>query len=256
MGKPRRIYVGRLSPYTRERDLWDRFEEFGRIVSVDLKRGYGFVEYEDERDADDAVYYMDRRHFDGATITVEFAKGTKRERGPRTGPPQRSEHKARVFNLPRNMSWQDLKDHFRPVAEVIFAECFPERNSATANIEFNTREDMLRAIEKMDNTDLQGDKIYVEEDNRRGRSPKRDRSLSPDRRRDSLSPRDRSASPGRRDRSVSPGRRSRSVSPYRSPSPRRSPGRSVSPGEGLLRKRSRSRSPSGSPYPKKQRVSP
>ena len=39
----------------------------------------------------------------------------------------------------------------------------------TRNIEFNTREDMLRAIEKMDNTDLQGDKIYVEEDNRRGR---------------------------------------------------------------------------------------
>lgn len=47
-------------------------------------------------------------------------------------PPQRSEHRAKVYNLPRQMSWQDLKDHFRPIAEVIFAECFPKRNSATA----------------------------------------------------------------------------------------------------------------------------
>jgi len=79
MGRYSRIYVGKLGPYVRERELRERFEEFGPIVSVDLKRGYGFVEYEREKDADDAIYYMDRKYFDGATIIVEPARGTKRE---------------------------------------------------------------------------------------------------------------------------------------------------------------------------------
>lgn len=39
----RRVYVGKLDSYTRERDLDDVFGKFGKIVAVDMKRGYAFV---------------------------------------------------------------------------------------------------------------------------------------------------------------------------------------------------------------------
>lgn len=40
---------------TRERDLEYEFDRYGRIYRVDLKNGFAFVEFEDSRDADDAV---------------------------------------------------------------------------------------------------------------------------------------------------------------------------------------------------------
>lgn len=43
MANPRRIYVGGLNYDTNESKIRDRFEEFGRIVTVDKKKGYGFI---------------------------------------------------------------------------------------------------------------------------------------------------------------------------------------------------------------------
>jgi arginine/serine-rich splicing factor 7 len=43
MSSRRRIYIGRLSARTRERDLEDAFSRYGRILSCDLKYGYAFI---------------------------------------------------------------------------------------------------------------------------------------------------------------------------------------------------------------------
>lgn len=45
--------------------------------------GYGFVEYEDPRDAEDAIKYCDGMRFLGGRMVVEFAKGPGR-RGERS----------------------------------------------------------------------------------------------------------------------------------------------------------------------------
>ena len=60
------------------RDLEAKFERYGRIRDVDVKSDYAFIviytqEYYDRRDAEDAVYDMDRRTLDGTRITVEIA---------------------------------------------------------------------------------------------------------------------------------------------------------------------------------------
>jgi len=76
-----RLYVGHLAFNAREIDVEREFKRYGRIKEVDLKRGYGFVEYLDPRDAEDARRGMDRRNICGTEIRVQFAVG-KRDRGP------------------------------------------------------------------------------------------------------------------------------------------------------------------------------
>jgi len=39
------VYVGRLAPRTRERDLDEIFSKYGRITRLDVKAGYAFIEY-------------------------------------------------------------------------------------------------------------------------------------------------------------------------------------------------------------------
>ena len=55
-----RIYIGNLPPDIRNKDIEDLFYKYGKIQFIDLKnrRGppFAFVEFDDPRDADDAVY--------------------------------------------------------------------------------------------------------------------------------------------------------------------------------------------------------
>lgn len=98
------LFIGRIPMDTRVRELEDVFVKYGRIIRCDVKRGtsepfflsylhtvryigYGFVEYEDPRDAEDAIKYCDGMRFLGGRMVVELAKGpnNRRER-PASGP--------------------------------------------------------------------------------------------------------------------------------------------------------------------------
>ncbi|KAF9930620.1 hypothetical protein FBU30_000246 [Linnemannia zychae] len=77
------VYVGHLSPRTERRDVEELFEKYGRVLSVELKHGgFAFVEYEDPRDADDAVSKLNGYELDGNRISVEWSR---RSGGPGSG---------------------------------------------------------------------------------------------------------------------------------------------------------------------------
>lgn len=59
-----KIYVGDLGSTATKQDLEESFRHYGPLKSVWVARhppGFAFIEYEDPRDADDAVRGMDGR---------------------------------------------------------------------------------------------------------------------------------------------------------------------------------------------------
>jgi len=86
------LFVARLSYETTESRLKREFEEFGPIKKVRIiydnktgkSRGYGFIEYEKERDMKEAYKYADGKKIDGRRVLVDVERGrTKKEWKPR-----------------------------------------------------------------------------------------------------------------------------------------------------------------------------
>ena len=82
-----RIYIGNLPTDIRESELDKLFGKFGRIRNITIKVKFAFLEFEDPRDADDAIHEMDRVNFGGYSLQVERARGGRESRddGPRGG---------------------------------------------------------------------------------------------------------------------------------------------------------------------------
>lgn len=184
-----RLYLGNLPYDTTKRDLESFFKGYGRIEEILLKNGYGFIEFDDPRDAEDAVYDLDGKKLLGKRVTVEMAKGKPRGRDRTVGTssgnrgrgkkPLRTNYRVLIDNLSSRISWQDLKDHMREAGEVTYADAHrPYVNEA--EVEFATYDDMKRAIKMFDGYSLNGRKITMKEDpeTRRKRTPSRHRSYS------------------------------------------------------------------------------
>ena len=79
-----RIYVGGLPPDASRREVEREFEYFGPLRDVWVARnppGFGFIIFDDARDAEDAVRDMDGRRVCGSRVRVEMARGTTRGGG-------------------------------------------------------------------------------------------------------------------------------------------------------------------------------
>lgn len=70
------MYIGGLPERAGARDIEKLFEKYGRVKGINVKSGFAFIEYEDGRDADDAVYDLDGKPFMGERVMVQIARGT------------------------------------------------------------------------------------------------------------------------------------------------------------------------------------
>ena len=74
-GGDTRVFLGNLPPDCKVSDIQQFLEKYGRVRNVLIKQGkYGFAEFDDSRDADDAVYELHGKRLLGSRITLEFAK--------------------------------------------------------------------------------------------------------------------------------------------------------------------------------------
>ena len=76
-----RIFIGGLTEDASRSELEREFEYFGSLRDVWVARnppGFGFIVFDDGRDAEDAVREMDGKRVCGTRIRVEFARGPTR----------------------------------------------------------------------------------------------------------------------------------------------------------------------------------
>ncbi|KRZ28914.1 26S protease regulatory subunit 4 [Trichinella pseudospiralis] len=196
-----RVYVGQLTSDIRENDLENFFKGYGRIREITLKNGYGFVEFDERRDADDAVHDLNGKPLMGEKIRVEMAhrfsrdrfsssrgggfRGRHNDRGyDRSGfrhggsghgrwerrrpvnPPRRSRYRLLVENLSSAISW---------------------RVRLFLIVEFESSSAMENALKKLNGEELNGRRIRITEEkcdsnktnrNRRSKSGGSSRSSS------------------------------------------------------------------------------
>ncbi|XP_060858325.1 serine-arginine protein 55-like [Metopolophium dirhodum] len=209
-----RVFVGGLSHCISERDLSRFFQKIGRVKDIAMKNGYAFVEFHNYRDVDDAVYELNGCQLNGKRVTVERARGTPRgsdvwrglrrggdlspspprrprrdsrdDRNDRYGPPIRTNYRLIVENLSSCVSWQDLKDFMRQAGEVTYADAHNQRKNEGV-VEFASYLDLKNALDKLDDTELNGRHVRLLEDRsisrgrgggRRSRSPSSSRTRS------------------------------------------------------------------------------
>jgi RNA recognition motif-containing protein len=84
-----RLYVGNLAYSTMDQQLQEAFSEFGEVTSASVvidratgqSRGFGFVEFQSNEEAERAIQSLNGATLDGRSITVNVA----RERRPSAG---------------------------------------------------------------------------------------------------------------------------------------------------------------------------
>lgn len=217
----RKLFVGNLPSDISSKEMDDLFFKFGKIHSIDIKRDgkkpFAFVEFDDDRDAEEAMRQRKNYNYDGYRLTVEWPRSSRRSRSPpprrpttndqgqqtynkdHSGPSKRTDFRVLLKGVPRSGSWQDLKDHCREAGDVSFADVIREGDDERIGIvEFFNEDDMLYAIKNLNDTKFkshEGDTAFItiEEDvdgkykdkqspgfgRRRDRSPPRRRSRSP-----------------------------------------------------------------------------
>ncbi|KAF0991813.1 hypothetical protein HZS_5319 [Henneguya salminicola] len=228
--KSSRLFVGNLPRDIREREVEDIFYKYGKIREINIRssknRGpsFAFVEFDDHRDAQEAIHARDGYDFDGYRIRVEPSnsqgdyKARPRGSSPtpnRRNPPRRSSYRVQVSNFPSSGSWQDLKDHMRQAGEVLFADVYKD---GTAVVEFARHDDMKNALQTLNGSTFKSPdgsaQIELREDHpKSSRSPsnRSSRSKASSHRSRSAS-RSRSRTRSRSRSSVDSAKRSRSAS--------------------------------------------
>ncbi|GAB1604412.1 serine/arginine-rich splicing factor 10-like isoform X1 [Argonauta hians] len=80
------LYVRNVPEGTRPEDLRSLFGKYGPVTDVYVpvdyytrrSRGFAYIQFEDPRDADDALYHLDSSNFYGKNLQIEFARGDRK----------------------------------------------------------------------------------------------------------------------------------------------------------------------------------
>ena len=179
------VYVGNLAWDVSWQDLKDHFKTVGQVLNADVmmepgttrSKGCGLVTFANARDAATAISTLHDTELNGRLIFVREdrdagtgigAVGGKGGGGGAAG----AGASVYVGNLAWDVSWQDLKDHFKTVGQVLNADVMMEpgttRSKGCGLVTFANARDAATAISTLHDTELNGRLIFVREDREGG----------------------------------------------------------------------------------------
>lgn len=179
-----RLYVGNLSWAVAWQDLKDYFKQCGNVLRADImtgsdgrSKGCGLVEFETVDEAMKAINTLNDTELKGRQIFVRedrerpgedgTYRGARRD-GGRGGYKRGGGDKSNcvyVGNLPWDVSWHTLKDHFREhgidAPRVDVEKSANGRSKGFGLVKFESREEANAAVEKIDGTSIGGRQLAV-----------------------------------------------------------------------------------------------
>lgn len=176
----RRVYVGNLAWKTSWQDLKDHFVAAGEVKFADVLRGggarskgCGIVEFEHAESAKRAIETLNHSVLDGRQIFVREDREDYELRDVVGGgdPTPKGElvlgKRVWVGNLGKEITWKELKDHFRGAGNVMHAAVMTYEDGSSKGcgiVEYESSHEALRAISLFSNSLLCGQAITVRED--------------------------------------------------------------------------------------------
>ncbi|CAJ0928322.1 unnamed protein product [Ranitomeya imitator] len=187
------------------------------------------AEFEDHRDADDAVYELNGKELCNERVQSHnrTCQKSKRKRRRYDGWWRRTLSYALWLSTVKQWRTKDLKDFMRKAGEVTYVDAH-RSNRNEGVVEFASYSDMKSALDKLDGMELSGRKIKLIEDRKKHRSRSKSRSYSRSRSKSKSRGSSRSAS--------------RSRSPSRTPEKKYSQKSSGEPSQSSPKRQSRSSS--------------
>lgn len=162
---PTRVFVGKLPDSTTEDSFLELFSKYGEVVKTDLKDGYGFIFFENEDEALDAIKNLDGAEFEGNHLVVENARGPKEFKQK---PIKRYDLRISVSGLDPRTSWQDLKDWARQAGDVTFTNVYARDGHSTGVIEYQDEDGLENALRTLEDVPLRGVHVRLEKADQNG----------------------------------------------------------------------------------------
>jgi len=161
------IFVKHLAKSIDNKSLYDTFSMFGNILSCKVATnnkgeslGYGFVHYESEDSAQNAISRVDGKVIAGQKVEVSAFK-SKKERG---GLNKNKFTNIYVKNLPETATKDKVDELFGKHGKITSSMiAFEKENKSRAFgfVNFSTPEEAQAAVEGLNNTDWMERKLYV-----------------------------------------------------------------------------------------------
>ncbi len=167
----RRVYVNNLSWNTTWHGLKDHFKHIGTVIRADVmedmetgrSKGCGLVEFASKEEAARAIAMCNDTELDNRQIQVREDRETSG-----LDDPEATERRLYVQNLSWSVNWKILKEHFASAGTVLRADVLEDRSSGRSKgcgvVEMSTREEAEKATATLNETELEGRKIYIRED--------------------------------------------------------------------------------------------
>jgi len=161
------IFIKNLDKKIDNKTLFDTFSRFGNILSCKVatdenanSKGYGFVHYEKEEDAEAAIRMVNEKLLAGKKCYVgKFipSKARNTDREPKW---------TNIFvkNLPKSLDEEKLRQLFSQFGEITSAVLMSDENKVSKGfgfINFKTHEEAKKATEEMNGKEIDNEQIYV-----------------------------------------------------------------------------------------------